>query len=187
MKSLTVFFLATFFLGSIAHAGWGWDKQRFQSAKSSMVEQTVTSPSYCYDTGFEFSIFASGYWPENGSLTEQLGGGFALGYFFGRNFGLEGSYALHGGGDAEHVGKMNAVYRFPLGGECCSTIAPYVFGGPGVFNSNSSEFLWNLGGGVDVRFESWGCLGLFADFSYNWVNRTLPDFTQIRAGMRIPF
>lgn len=188
MKILSVFFLATFFLVSVAQAGWGWDKQKFHSAKSPMVEQAVTSPSYCYDTGFEFSIFMSGYWPESPSnLSNELGGGFALGYFFGHNFGIEGSYALHGGGDAEHVGKMNAVYRFPLGGECCSTIAPYVFGGPGVVSANTSEFMWNLGGGVDVRFESWGCLGVFADFSYNWVDQTLPDFTQIRAGMRFPF
>ncbi|MEM7603299.1 MAG: outer membrane beta-barrel protein [Verrucomicrobiota bacterium] len=187
MKIFSTILVATFLLGSVAHAGWGWDKQKYQSAKSPMVEQVVTSPSYCYDAGFEFSIFASGIWPEDGNLSDEIGGGFALGYFFGHNFGIEGSYALHGGGDAEHVGKLNAVYRFPLGGECCSTFAPYIFGGPGVFSSNTSEFMWNLGGGIDYRNEGWGCLGLFADFSYNWVDQTLPDFTQIRAGVRFPF
>ncbi|MDF1657269.1 MAG: outer membrane beta-barrel protein [Verrucomicrobiales bacterium] len=187
MKTLSVFLLVTLTLCSVAQAGWGWDKQKFHSAKSPMVEQRVTSPSYCFDEGFEFSVFASGYWPEGNNLSNQLGGGFALGYFFGHNFGIEGSYALHGGGNAEHVGKMNLVYRFPLGGECCSSIAPYVFGGPGVLSTNTSEFLWNLGGGLDFRLEGWGCLGLFTDFSYNWVNRTHPDFTQIRAGVKIPF
>jgi hypothetical protein len=47
--------------------------------------------------------------------------------------------------------------------------------------------LWNVGAGVDVRFESWGCVGLFGDFSYNWVDQGQPDFTMMRAGIRIPF
>ncbi|MEM6915752.1 MAG: outer membrane beta-barrel protein [Verrucomicrobiota bacterium] len=189
MKRFFVTLLALTAFSSIAQAGWGWDKQKFYSAKSPMVEQRVTSPSYCFDAGFDFSIYASGYWPDAGSttLSDEIGGGFALSYFFGHNFGIEGAYALHGGGDAEHVGKLNAVYRFPLGGECCSTIAPYLFGGPGVFSSTTSEFMWNLGGGVDFRMEGWGCVGLFADFSYNWVKENHPDFTQIRAGMRFPF
>ncbi|HRQ90906.1 MAG TPA: hypothetical protein PLA50_19100, partial [Bacteroidia bacterium] len=86
------------------------------------------------------------------------------------------------------VGKFNAVYRFPLGGECCSTIAPYIFGGTGVVAAGSSELLWNIGAGIDIRFESWGCVGLFGDFSYNWVDDARQaDFTLMRAGFRVPF
>lgn len=191
MKGLSLVLALSLLACGAAQAGWGWNKQAYQSAKSSMVEQRITSPSYCFDTGFEFSIYASGFWPEDNRLEETVGGGLALSYFFGHNFGLEGSYHVHGSGTAAgsdiQVGKFNAVYRIPLGGECCANIAPYVFGGPGVLAGGTSEMLWNIGGGVDVRLESWGCVGFFTDFSYNWVDRVQPDFTLIRAGIRVPF
>ncbi len=187
MKGLALAFGLSFFLCTASQAGWNWNKEAYQSAKSSMVEQRITSPSYCFDAGFEFSGFGSGFWPEDSRLGNEMGGGIGIAYFFGHNFGLEGSYMVHGGGTAEQVGHFNAVYRFPLGGECCSTIAPYLFGGPGVVSSGSSEMLWNVGGGVDFRLESWGCVGLFADFSYNWVDQALPDFTLVRCGFRVPF
>ena len=188
MKRAIVFLTATFLLSSLAQAGWGWNKEKFHSAKPPQVEQTASSPSYCFDQGWEFSVYLSGYWPESSLVkSEEVGGGIGISYFFGHNFGFEGSYALHGGTQSEQVGKINAVYRLPLGGECCSTIAPYFFGGPGVISSGPTEFMWNLGGGIDVRLESWGCIGLFADFSYNWVNQGLPDFTQWRAGFKVPF
>jgi hypothetical protein len=47
--------------------------------------------------------------------------------------------------------------------------------------------LWNIGGGLDIRFEGLGCIGLFGDFSYNWVDEDLPDFTMVRVGVRCPF
>jgi len=189
MKTIVTCLAVSVLLSSVAHAGWGWNKEKFHGSKSHVVEQRITSASYCYDAGFEFSAFGSGFWPETqtGLNTDSLGGGVALAYFFNHNLGLEGTYAVHGGGEAQQVGKINAVYRFPLGGECCSTIAPYVFGGFGVVSAGPSESLWNLGGGLDVRFEGWGCVALFSDFSYNWVDQSLPDFTMIRAGIRFPF
>lgn len=187
MKGLTLAFGFSLFLCNASQAGWGWNKDAYQSAKSSMVEQRITSPSYCYDTGFEFSFYGSGFWPEDTRLNNEMGGGVALAYFFGHNFGIEGNYAAHGGGNSEQFGHLNLVYRLPLGGECCSTIAPYFFGGPGVASSGDEAFLWNVGGGIDLRFESWGCIGLFGDYSYNWIDDNLPDFTQVRFGVRVPF
>jgi hypothetical protein len=171
-----------------AEAGWNWNKEAYRSAKSSMVEQRTTSPSFCYDSGFEFSGFASGFWPEGNAFDNALGGGVSLAYFFGRNLGLELDYMAHGGGTSQQVGHFNAVYRLPLGGECCATIAPYFFGGLGMVSVNENEMLWNIGGGLDFRLESWGCVGLFADFSYNFVDdAVIPDFTVVRAGFRVPF
>jgi hypothetical protein len=191
MKVFSTVIGLTLLLSSASQAGWKWNKEAYREAKSSMVEQRVTSPSYCFDTGFEFSGFVSGLWPEDNRLDNALGGGVALAYFFGHNFGLQGSYMVHGSGTANgsdiQVGTFSAVYRLPLGGECCSTIAPYFFGGPGVISAGSSEMLWHLGGGLDIRFESWGCVGLFGDFSYNWVDQGQPDFTLFRAGIRVPF
>lgn len=187
MKGFSIVVAISFLACSLSQAGWNWNKEKFHEAKSPMVEQKVTSPSYCYDMGWEFSFFASGYWPENGAFDNELGGGFGITYYLGHNFGIGGEYMVHGGGQAEQVGHLQFVYRFPLGGECCSTVAPYVFGGPGVVSSGSTDMLWYLGGGLDVRFESWGCVGLFGDFSYNWVDQGLDDFTLFRAGFRVPF
>ena len=187
MKGISLIFGLSLLLCNAVQAGWGWNKEAYESAKSPMVEQRVTSPSYCYDAGFEFSGFGSGFWPEDNRLSNAMGGGVSLAYFFGHNLGIEGSYMVHGSGVAEQVGTFNAVYRLPLGGECCSTLAPYFFGGPGVVSSGSREMLLNLGGGLDVRVESWGCIGLFGDFSYNWVDQVQPDFTLFRAGFRVPF
>lgn len=189
MKTIVTILAVSAFLSTAAHAGWGWNKQKFHGSKSPVVEQRITSPSYCFDSGFEFSAFGSGFWPETqvGPNEDALGGGVGLSYFLDHNFGFELMYAAHGGGVSQQVGKFNGIYRFPLGGECCSTIAPYVFGGFGVISAGASESMWNLGGGIDVRFESWGCVGLFSDFSYNWVDQSLPDFTMIRAGIRLPF
>lgn len=188
MKGIALVLATLSLLATGAQAGWNWNKESYQSAKSSMVEQRTTSPSNCFDAGFQFSGFASGFWPDAAGLGNSLGGGVSLAYFFGHNFGLEMAYMAHGSGVSEQVGHFNAVYRFPLGGECCSTIAPYIFGGPGVVSINQNEMLWNIGGGIDVRMESWGCIGLFADFSYNFVDDAfLPDFTLVRAGFRVPF
>ncbi len=82
-----------------SQAGWRWDKDAYEGAKSG-VEQRVTSPSYCFDAGFEFAGYFSGFWPEDNRLEDTMGGGVAISYFFGHNFGLEGSYHLHGSGTA---------------------------------------------------------------------------------------
>lgn len=187
MKGIFVFLAATAILSSVCHADWRWDKSQASGPKSPMVEQRISSDSYCFDSGFVFSGFVSGYWPEDSNFGNSIGGGASLAYFFGHNLGFELSYAAHGSGVAEQVGTGNLVYRFPLGGECCATLAPYVFGGPGVVSSGNSEFLWNLGAGMDFRSEAWGCIGFFGDFSYNFVNGNLPDFTMFRAGVRFPF
>ncbi len=192
MKGTALVLSLSLLLCTASQAGWRWNKEAYQSAKSSAIEQRVTSPSYCFDAGFEFSGFYSGLWPEGNILDDAHGGGIALAYFFGHNLGIEGSYHFHGAGGPAgrnmQVGKLNLVYRIPLGGECCSTIAPYFFGGGGVAAGNGSDLLWNVGAGIDFRFESWGCVGLFSDISYNWVEDGVqPDFTMLRAGFRVPF
>tara|TARA_R110000850_G_scaffold8950_4_gene32948 strand:+ start:1263 stop:1829 length:567 start_codon:yes stop_codon:yes gene_type:complete len=188
MKGISVFFAASILFCSVAQADWRWDKDGYQSAKSPMVEQRVTSPSTCYDTGWEFSGFVTGNFPDSSLFKNGVGGGASLAYFFGHNLGVEGSYILHGSGVANQMGTVDLVYRFPLGGECCANVAPYIMGGAGFVASGSNEFLWSLGGGIDFRNEGWGCVGLFTDFSYNFVDSAiLGDFALVRAGVRVPF
>ncbi|MAS94781.1 MAG: hypothetical protein CMO55_16400 [Verrucomicrobiales bacterium] len=187
MKVFSTVLAITFLTCSLTQAGWNWNKEAYHSAKSPMVEQKITSPSYCYDIGWEFSLFASGAWADVANIEGEYGGGLGLTYFLGHNFGIGVEYMKQGGAPIEHVGRLGFNYRMPLGGECCSTIAPYVFGGPGIVGSNSSDMLWYVGGGLDLRFESWGCTGLFADYSYNWVDDNPADFAIIRAGIRVPW
>src|SRR6056297_1965955 len=156
MKGFFVFLSATFLLGSVCNADWRMNKQRDYAPKSPMVEQRISEDSWCYDSGYVFSGFVSGFWPENGAGSNSLGGGASLAYFFGHNLGVEFAYAAHGSGVAEQVGTGNVIYRFPLGGECCAALAPYVFGGVGVVSSGNSEFLWDAGAGMDFRSEAWG-------------------------------
>ncbi|MEX2580917.1 MAG: outer membrane beta-barrel protein [Verrucomicrobiales bacterium] len=187
MKGISVFFAISFVLCSVSQADWRWDKQRREAPKSPMVEQRITSPSHCFDTGFVISGFASGFLPDDSRLDDSVGGGASLAYFFGHNWGVELSYALNGSAPNAQVGTGNLVYRLPLGGECCANVAPYVFGGPGVASAGHTEFLWNVGGGIDIRSEAWGCMGIFADVSYNWVDDNISDFTLVRGGIKIPF
>ena len=186
-KGISIFFAASFVLCSLSEAGWRWDKEAYQAAKNPMVEQRVTSPSYCYDEGWEFSLFVTGNWPDDPLFDSKFGGGGSLAYFFGHNLGIEASYIAHGSGVANQKGLIDLVYRFPLGGECCSNIAPYIMGGWGFVASGQNESLWNAGVGIDFRNEGWGCMGLFTDFSWNFVDAPFGDFTLLRAGMRMPF
>lgn len=135
----------------------------------------------CFGTGFEFSGFVAGAIPDSGD--GEIGGGVALGYFFTENVGVEASYTVAAFDSEEHILTANVVYRMPIKDLC---IAPYVLLGGGVLTNGSTDGLWDLGGGLDIRFDSWGCVGIFVDATYNWVDGDR-DFTLIRGGVRIPF
>lgn len=174
---------ATLLATGSARADWRWDKQRQHDA---FVEEKTTAPSYCFDGGWDIGGFVSGIWPENVS-NNGLGGGVALSYFFNRNLGFELSYAAHGNGVSQQVGMGTLVYRVPIETDRAVAFAPYVFGGPGVLSDGGSEFLWEIGGGVDVRFASWGCTSLFADYTYGFADDNLSDFSMVRLGFKLPF
>lgn len=137
----------------------------------------------CYSAGFEFAGFVSGIVPDGSD--GELGGGAALSYFYNENFGFEASYSVFDTQPSEeHAITINAVYRFVNRDAC---FAPYVLAGGGVLTNSSTDGLYNLGAGIDFRFEGLSCMGVFADATYNWVEGDREDFTLIRVGMRIPF
>ncbi len=135
----------------------------------------------CYDPGFEFSGFLAGIIPEESG--GELGGGASLGYFLTENVGVELSYSILATDSAEHVVTGNLVYRFPIKDAC---IAPYILVGGGVKTNASTAGLYDVGAGLDMRFDSWGCLGVFTDATYNWLSDE-QDFTLVRLGFRVPF
>ena len=193
MKKLSLFLAASILLltvgASTAQADWHFKKDDLYRGKNPIrgVEQTTTDASYCFDAGFDFSMFAAGIWPE-ARTKNGVGGGIGISYFFDRNIGVEMSYAAYGQGTAEQVYGARLIYRWPLdGGGFSGDWAPYVFGGGGGVSMGTNNGYYEAGGGIDVRLESWGCIGFFGEFSYNFVDASISDFTQVRVGMRLPF
>ncbi len=147
----------------------------------------VTPPPICpcFDPGVELSLFGAGIFPDAGD-EDELGGGVGVGMFFTENLGINVSYhAFNTDPSVEHYGTADLVLRFPIHELC---IAPYVFGGGGVVTNGTTEGLYRAGGGIDIRMDSMGCVGLFVDGAYNWVDGDDHDDAVIaRVGFKIPF
>ncbi len=169
--------IAAAFLASAAVAG--------DYGKAPIVKGPVIDPGCaCYSPGFEFSGFAAGLIPD-GAGEDEFSGGASIGYFLTENIGIETSYSVFDTDPSEeHLITVNLVYRFVNTDAC---FAPYVMAGGGLLTNGSTRGLYDVGAGVDIRLESLGCVGLFADATYNWVEDDGADFTLIRAGFRIPF
>ena len=134
----------------------------------------------CFAPGIELSIFAAGALPESGD--DELGGGIGLAYYFTQNVGIDVGYSVFAYDSEKHTATADLALRYPIGESC---FAPYLLMGGGVKTNGSTDGLWRLGGGVDVRFQG-ANLGVFADGVYNWVEGD-GDFTIARLGVRIPF
>ena len=133
----------------------------------------------CFAPGFEFGAYAAGSLPSNGS--DELGGGISMAYYFTENIGFDLSYAVFPYDSEVHAVTADLALRAPA-----NCISPYVLMGGGLISSDSNDGLYRLGGGLDVRFQNMGNLGLFADGVYNWVEGD-NNFTIARLGVRIPF
>lgn len=197
MKKFFVITLLFTVLGGFAHSqsGWNWNAQNQYGGATanegyyeaaSQIPVYNLDPSICFEPGWDFGAYFSAMFPSDGDGTNGYGGGFLLNYFFDRNIGIEMNYAAHGQGESLHVFHTNAVYRLPINSCFCGAIAPYAFGGVGFQSNGNFDLLYDIGVGVDVRFQSWGCTALFADYTYNFVEKSL-DFQQVRLGFKLPF
>ena len=173
-----------------AQQGWNWDSEAYHSQKpydsGQQMATTYVDPSFCYERGWDFGGYFSAMFPKAAGVPNGVGGGISLSYFFDENIGVDFNYALHGQGIAQHVFHTNLVYRLPINGCFCGAWAPYVFGGWGLVADGHFDNLFDIGAGIEVRFQSWGCTAIFADYSYNFVEKDL-DFSQVRAGFKLPF
>ena len=172
-KLITTFAIGMATLG-LAYAG---------DMSKAPVEPTIPIETGCdcFGAGFEFSGFGAGLIPDSGD--GELGGGAALSYFFDASLGVEISYAVFAFDSAEHLIGANLVYRMPNTSSC---FAPYILLGGGVMTNSSTNGYFDVGAGLDIRFDSWDCIGIFVDGTYNWASDA-EDFTQVRTGFRIPF
>jgi hypothetical protein len=138
----------------------------------------------CFDPGVELSLFGSYLVPET-DADNEWGGGAGVGMFFTENIGINTSYNAHALDSVLHTITADLVLRMPIHELC---IAPYVFAGGGVATNGSTEGLWRVGGGLDVRMDAMGCVGFFVDGSFNWLEGdSHDDGTIVRLGVKIPF
>lgn len=142
-------------------------------------------PNICFEPGWDFGGYFSAMFADD-LADDAIGGGILLSYFFDRNIGLEMNYSAFGQAENLHVFNLNGIYRLPINSCFCGGIAPYVFGGWGFVANGEFDNLFDVGAGVEWRFQSWGCTALFSDYSYNFVEKGF-DFQQLRVGFKLPF
>ncbi|MEM1295237.1 MAG: hypothetical protein AAGH89_07715 [Verrucomicrobiota bacterium] len=143
----------------------------------------------CFNGRWELGFFAAGLFPESDhsnvtNYDDAVGGGLSIGYWFNENVGLEYSGTWYGTDPEIHNSVIDLVLRWPNRYSC---LAPYVFGGGGIHADSENVAIARIGGGLDIRFESWSCIGLFIDGSYNWVDDHVQNYAIGRVGIRIPF
>lgn len=145
-----------------------------------VVEKNPVVIAPCYDGGFEFGIFGTGFFPGDGHYEDAMGGGVSLGYFYNENFGFDFSAAVYGTDSEVQNYTVDAVYRLPM--DC---IAPYVLVGGGVHTNGETEGLFRFGGGVDFRVLDG--TSVFADGIYNILGGDVDNYTLARVGLRFSF
>lgn len=163
---------------------------------------TVDNRCPCFFEGLQVGVFATGVWGPNALGNEYinnpvagapgqkgdnaLGAGVSLTYYFTESFALEYSYSWLDSRSDRHINALDALYRFRLDDSCW---APYLMGGIGLNSDGGTEGIYRLGAGVEYRLSN--CVGIFADYSHNWVaggdEGWGNDFNLGRAGLRIPF
>lgn len=190
MKLLTCTLTITALGAAAVFAGSGYDK----NPKSPLV---VDPRCPCFFEGLQVGFFATGLWGPDALGNEYLDGGGTRGddalgagvsfaYYFTENIAVEYSYSWLATESDRHIHALDLLYRMPLGNTCW---APYLMGGAGVNTDGGSAGLYRLGAGVEYRLAN--CVGIFADYSHNWIaggdEGWGNDFNLGRAGFRIPF
>lgn len=142
-------------------------------------------PAGCmaFEPGAAFDIFGGAIIPDGGDT--EVGAGLGVNYFFTRNFGIDVNYGLYFTDKEHHQFDGNLVLRAPIDSLC---IAPYILGGAGYFTNSSDSVTYQVGAGLDIRFQSANNLGVFAEGLYHFADEDgVEDFTTVRLGLRIPF
>ena len=77
----------------------------------------------------------------------------------------------------------SVLLRYPIRSLC---VAPYAVGGIGGHFNSQNQFTGHVGLGLEVRLPDISCIGLFAEGTYNWADKT-EDYLVFRVGTRINF
>lgn len=148
------------------------------------VQPIVPLGCDCFAPGFTYGFFGGAELPSEDSFRDDgLGGGILGEYFFTENIGIQASYGAFAPNPVHHIYGADLVVRFPIRSLC---IAPYILGGGGAISNGDTLGYVNAGAGIDVRFPSFNCIGIFADGAYHWTEESDENFTLIRLGVKIP-
>ena len=111
------------------------------------------------------------------------GGGIGLNYFASESlgFGTDVNIPDNGGRFIDSY-TINMYYRFPI--ESLG-LAPYLLGGGGRAYDPKSQWIAQVGAGLEYRSSH--KVGLFVDGRYEWFMNTTPDKLELRAGLRCVF
>lgn len=152
---------------------------------SKTVQPTIAPPQGCdcFAPGFAVGVFGGAFMPSHGG--SGVGGGGVLGeYFVSEYLGFQGSYGLYATNSEHHQMDGSVVLRLPIKSLC---IAPYVMLGGGIGTNAVSRGDFHVGGGLEARFASLNCLGVFVDANYYFASGTNTDFTVARLGVKVRF
>ena len=180
MKALCTLIIATS-LSMSAFAGTST-----YSGKSSKMVQPVApnDDCTCFGPGWAFGAFGGALFPSHNG--NAVGGGGVLGeYFFTENIGFQGDYGVYATHSQHHQFDGDLIVRFPIK-TCC--IAPYLMAGGGFSTNAQQQGDFNAGAGIEARFRSFHCMGVFIDGAYHFHgSNTDRDFTVARLGVKFPF
>ena len=154
------------------------------SGKAVSPIQPVPDQEYdCFAPGFTFGAFAGGMFPSRGN-NNVAGGGMLTEYFVTENLGFQGSYGVYATNSEHHQMDGSIIYRLPIKE---IGIAPYVMTGGGVGTNATTRGDFHVGGGVEARFASLDCMGIFLDANYHFASGSNSDFTVARLGVKFRF
>ena len=153
------------------------------SGKSGKAVQTMAPQGCdCFAPGFALGVFGGAFLPTHGS-DSALGGGVLAEYFFTENFGIQGTYGIYDTHSQHHQFDGSFILRAPIRSLC---IAPYLMAGGGLATNGTTRGDYHVGAGIEARFSSLGCMGIFADGAYHFAANDGADFTVVRLGVKFP-
>jgi len=155
------------------------------SGKSGKVVQPMAQAGCdCFAPGAAFGVFGGGIFPKEDGA-DAAGGGVLFDYFFTEYIGFQGSYGLFATSSEHHQFDGSLVLRAPITSLC---VAPYMMGGAGMSVNGDNNTDYHLGAGIEARFASMDCMGLFVDGTYHFAaNDQDSDFTVGRVGVKFRF
>lgn len=155
-----------------------------ESGKSNPVQPMPSATGCdCFGPGLALGVFGGALMPDNDD-DNVFGGGVLGEYFFTPYFGIQGSYGLYATDSEHHQFDGSLVLRAPIPSLC---IAPYLLAGGGHSTNADNQNTFHVGAGLEARFASAGCMGLFCDGIYYFSDEDEGDFTIARVGVKFHF
>lgn len=175
--------IASLFLAVALAAGSAFAGTSAKAPKNVVIDPVVED---CWAPGFALGVAAAALIPSGDAYFHDtdLGGALVGEYFVTRNIGFQGSYGVFASSEEHHEFNAAVVVRFPI---TSINVAPYILGGAGYKVNSTDRWNYFAGGGLEARFASANCLGVFADAAYHWAETENADYTIVRLGVKFPF